>query len=682
MSNHPTGDPGNNNSNDPNNQNNGNNFFNGANPQRIWMIVAVAAIFIMILLFTSRQTGGGDDISIGEIADGINARYCQTVGGSSANTDTASTNPDVSTTGTVFNVLDCAPYMDTVAITAIVIRGGEEIELTYADETTKTTFIDISDSLVTTLREIGVQPQALRQVDISYDRGDQTVAWLMQIAIAIIPIAIIVWFLWRMMRSVRSGQDQAMNFGRSRARVSRDMERPQVTFEDVAGAEEAKEELKEVVEFLKEPEKFIRLGARVPKGVLMVGPPGTGKTLMARAVAGEAGAPFFSISGSEFVEMFVGVGASRVRDLFERAKAEAPAIIFIDEIDAVGRQRGAGLGGGHDEREQTLNQILVEMDGFENDTNVIIIAATNRPDILDPALMRPGRFDRKVTMDNPDVGGREEILLVHARGKPLAPDVDIKAIAKITAGFSGADLENLVNEAAILAARRNKKSIAMSEMQESMERVVMGPERRSRVISPAQKRKTAYHEAGHALVTHFLDEADPVHKMTIVSRGPALGFMMPLPQEDRYAMSSTEIEAKIAVMMGGRAAEEIKYGQFYTGAVQDLREATRMARAMVTQFGMSEKLGPRAYGSSNQPVFLGREMGESRDYSEEFAREIDQEVNNILQTGYQRAKNILLEHREKMETLVDILMERETLDSTEFQQIMNGQYGDLAFDNE
>ncbi len=647
MSNHPTGDSGGG-SNDPNNNNdNNNNFFNGIGSQRLWIVVGLVVLFMLILVFTSNQQRSGNDISITQLVQDIEAGR----------------------------------------VTDIAILGGQEIEVTYAGtdgalQRSESSFIDESDSLVTTLTEYGVNSDALRAVNISYEPGDQTGALLLQIAIGIIPVVIIVWFLWRMMRNVRSGQDQAMNFGRSRARVSRDMERPQVTFEDVAGAAEAKEELKEVVEFLKEPEKFIRLGARVPKGVLMVGPPGTGKTLMARAVAGEAGAPFFSISGSEFVEMFVGVGASRVRDLFERAKAEAPAIIFIDEIDAVGRQRGAGLGGGHDEREQTLNQILVEMDGFENDSNVIIIAATNRPDILDPALMRPGRFDRKVTMDNPDVGGRSEILKVHSRGKPLAPDVDTEAIAKITAGFSGADLENLVNEAAILAARRNKKSIGMSEMQESMERVVMGPERRSRIISPAQKRKTAYHEAGHAIVTHFLDEADPVHKMTIVSRGPALGFMMPLPQEDKYAMSSSEIEAKIAVMMGGRAAEEIIFGQFYTGAMQDLRQATSLARAMVTQFGMSDKLGPRAYGSSNQPVFLGRNMGENRDYSEEFAREIDEEVNNILQAGYERAKQLLVEHREKMETLVDILMERETLDSSEFVEIMNGEFGDLAIDIE
>ena len=487
-----------------------------------------------------------------------------------------------------------------------------------------------------------------------------------------VPILIIVWFLWRMMRSMRAGQDQAMSFGRSKPRVSRDMERPQVTFKDVAGAEEAKDDLKEVVEFLKEPEKFIRLGARVPKGVLMVGPPGTGKTLMARAVAGEAGVPFFSISGSEFVEMFVGVGASRVRDLFERAKAEAPAIVFVDEIDAVGRHRGAGLGGGHDEREQTLNQILVEMDGFDNDTNIIIIAATNRPDILDPALLRPGRFDRKVVMDNPDVKGRQEILKVHTHGKPLAGDVDVEALAKITAGFSGADLENLVNEAAILAARRNKKNIGMSELQEAMERVVMGPERRSRVITPEEKEKVAYHEAGHALLFHLLENTSPVHKITIVSRGRAGGYVMPLPEGDERLITREKFEDDIVAAMGGRAAEEIIYNQFTTGASNDLQQATRMARAMVTQFGMSELLGPRSYGSGSGAVFLGREISEQRDYSEHYAQQIDDEVKRILQAAYQRAKDLLLEQRDKMEELVAILIERETLNAQEFVEIVDG----------
>ncbi|MCU0479908.1 MAG: ATP-dependent zinc metalloprotease FtsH, partial [Anaerolineae bacterium] len=508
---------------------------------------------------------------------------------------------------------------DGNSIVTITLRTGGTRQMSIPQGT------DIGQLLGETYQ---VPTDKLLVANISYIPADDTGAFILQLIIGIGPLILIVWLIWRMMRSVRGQQDQAMSFGRSRARVARDMERPQVTFNDVAGCDEAKEELKEVVEFLKEPEKFIRLGARVPKGVLMVGPPGTGKTLMARAVAGEAGVPFFSISGSEFVEMFVGVGASRVRDLFDRAKAEAPAIIFIDEIDAVGRHRGAGLGGGHDEREQTLNQILVEMDGFETGTNIIICAATNRPDILDPALLRPGRFDRKVIMDNPDVRGRLDILKVHAKGKPLAPNVDLDAISRITAGFSGADLENLINEAAILAARRNLKTIGMSEMQESMERVVMGPERKSRVLTEKTKQTLAYHEAGHAILFHVLEHANNVHKITIVPRGRAGGYVMPLPDEEEDNMIATRehFEDMIVAVLGGRAAEEIALQQFTTGASNDLQQATRIARAMVTQFGMSEKLGPRAYGGNSQMVFLGRELGEQRDYSEHYAEEIDNGV--------------------------------------------------------
>ncbi|HRL13727.1 MAG TPA: ATP-dependent zinc metalloprotease FtsH, partial [Aggregatilineales bacterium] len=520
---------------------------------------------------------------------------------------------------------------------------------------------------------LGVTESEWQRVNYASMPRDDTSSIIFNLALVMIPTVIIVWFLWRMMRASRVGQDQAMNFGRSRARVTRDMERPQVTFADVAGADESKEELKEVVEFLKEPEKFIRLGARVPKGVLMIGPPGTGKTLMARAVAGEAGVPFFSISGSEFVEMFVGVGASRVRDLFDRAKAEAPAIIFVDEIDAVGRHRGAGLGGGHDEREQTLNQILVEMDGFETGTNLIIIAATNRPDILDPALLRPGRFDRKVIMDNPDIKGRIDILKVHAKGKPLAPTVDLDAIARITAGFSGADLENLINEAAILAARRNLKAIGMSELQESMERVVMGPERKTRVISDNEKVKIAIHEAGHALMHYTLEHAQPVHKITIIPRGRAGGYVMSLPEgEDTTLYSREQFEAQIACAMGGRAAEEVRFNQFTTGASSDIQQATRLARMMVTQFGMSEKLGPRTYGSGSGSVFLGRDLGESRDYSEHYAEEIDNEVKRILQNQYQVAKNVITQNYEKLEKLSTVLIEQETLDREAFEELMGG----------
>lgn len=618
-----------------NNKNDGGNKSPLSNPnaQRMWIVLAVIVVVMFLLMFNGgARTASSNNLPMNQLASDIRQGKVERV----------------------------------------TVRGSTDVFVEYTDGSTRTAYKDPSSHFYQQMDALGVPPTALENLTYIDQPGDNSQALLFQILIGVVPILIIVWFLWRMMRSVRVGQDQAMSFGRSKPRVSRDMERPQVTFTDVAGAEEAKEDLKEVVEFLKEPEKFIRLGARVPKGVLMVGPPGTGKTLMARAVAGEAGVPFFSISGSEFVEMFVGVGASRVRDLFERAKAEAPAIIFVDEIDAVGRHRGAGLGGGHDEREQTLNQILVEMDGFDNDTNIIIIAATNRPDILDPALLRPGRFDRKVIMDNPDVKGRQDILKVHSRGKPLAGDVDIEAIAKITAGFSGADLENLVNEAAILAARRNKKSISMSEMQEAMERVVMGPERRSRVISPEEKKKVAYHEAGHALLFHSLEHTNPVHKITIVSRGRAGGYVMPLPSGDSFLKSREQFEDDIAAAMGGRAAEEIIYNQFTTGASNDLQQATRMARAMVTQFGMSEALGPRAYGSGQGAVFLGREISEQRDYSEHYAEQIDNEVKRILQTAYQRAKNILTENREKMEELVDILIERETLTAEEFVNIIEG----------
>ncbi|RMF82349.1 MAG: ATP-dependent zinc metalloprotease FtsH [Chloroflexi bacterium] len=558
-------------------------------------------------------------------------------------------------------------------VEAITIQGGNDVLVELVDGTEVVMYKERESDLFENLKTFGVTEEQLQQLTFTEKEGDNTSGIIFQLLIAVVPTVIIVWLLWRMMRSVRTGNEQAMNFGRSKARVTRDMERPQVTFSDVAGAEEAKEELKEVVEFLKEPEKFIRLGARIPKGVLMVGPPGTGKTLMARAVAGEAGVPFFSISGSEFVEMFVGVGASRVRDLFEKAKAESPAIIFVDEIDAVGRHRGAGLGGGHDEREQTLNQILVEMDGFETGTNVIVMAATNRPDILDPALLRPGRFDRKVTMDNPDVKGRQQILKVHVKGKPLAPDVDLEAIAKITAGFSGADLENLVNEAAILTARRNKRSISMSELQESMERVAMGPERRTRVVTEEEKKKTAYHEAGHAILMFLLEHADPVHKITIVPRGRAGGYTMPLAEEENLYYSREKFEDLITTLMGGRAAEEIIFNQYTTGASSDLQRATQLARSMVTQFGMSEKLGPRTFGGGNQQVFLGRELGETRNYSEEAAREIDNEVKRIVQTAYQRALDTLKKHKDKLNDLANALIEEETLDRSAFEAVMNGE---------
>ena len=551
-------------------------------------------------------------------------------------------------------------------VNSVTQEGDSKVIVQFNNGTARSMSIPPTTDIWTILNEEGLADQ----VSVAAQEADSTGQMLFSLLLAFAPVVLIVWLLWRMMRSMRTGQDQAMGFGRSRARVTRDMERPQVTFSDVAGAEEAKEDLKEIVEFLKEPEKFIRLGARVPKGVLMIGPPGTGKTLMARAVAGEAGVPFFSISGSEFVEMFVGVGASRVRDLFDRAKAEAPAIVFIDEIDAVGRHRGAGLGGGHDEREQTLNQILVEMDGFETGTNVIIIAATNRPDILDPALMRPGRFDRKVTMDNPDVKGRLEILQVHSKGKPLASSVNLEAMARVTAGFSGADLENLINEAAILAARRNLKSVGMAELQEAMERVVMGPARKSRVMSPKEKKIVAFHEAGHAILYHMLEHADPVHKVTIVPRGRAGGFVMPLPGEETAFMMRQQFEDRIVATMGGRAAEELIFGHLSTGASSDIQQCTRWARAMVTQFGMSDILGPRAYGSGHGSVFLGRELGEQRDYSEHYAEEIDNEVKRILQSAYERARQILEDNRETLDKIAAALIELETLDRSAFLEMM------------
>jgi cell division protease FtsH len=449
-------------------------------------------------------------------------------------------------------------------------------------------------------------------------------------------------------------------------------DKPTVTFEDVAGADEAKQELTEVVEFLREPEKFISLGARIPKGVLMVGPPGCGKTLLAKAVSGEAGVPFFSISGSEFVEMFVGVGASRVRDLFDQAKRNSPCIIFVDEIDAVGRHRGAGLGGSHDEREQTLNQILVEMDGFETDTNVIVVAATNRPDILDPALLRPGRFDRRVVLDRPDWQGRQKILEVHSRGKPMAVDINLEAIGKTTIGFSGADLENVINEGAILAARRNQKQITMLDLQEAIEKIQLGPERRSRVISEEEKEIVAFHEAGHALVAHMIPEADPVHKVSIIARGGAGGFTMFLPADDQTLVSESEFKARLAVGLGGRAAEEIMFASVTTGASGDLESITRMARAMVTQYGMSKKLGPLTFGDKEELVFLGRQLSEQRNYSEEVAEQIDAEVRRLVDDAHQRALSILRTHIDKMKTIATRLMEEETLDAAEFRAIFDG----------
>ncbi len=527
-----------------------------------------------------------------------------------------------------------------------------------------------NESLFETLKALGVSTEQLESVTIEVESAPNSAAifnWL----IMLLPMVLIFgFFIFIMRQAGGGGQNRAMQFGRSRARKLDTADRPSITFEDVAGSDEAKQELQEVVEFLREPEKFAALGARIPKGVLMVGSPGTGKTLLAKAVAGEAGVPFFSSSGSEFVEMFVGVGASRVRDLFEQAKKSSPCIIFVDEIDAVGRHRGAGMGGGNDEREQTLNQILVEMDGFDTDTNVVIIAATNRPDILDPALLRPGRFDRKVVVDRPDRRGREAILKVHARGKPLSPDIDLGLIAGQTPGMVGADLENLINEAAILAARRNKRSIGMDELIESIERVMAGPARRSRVLDVKDRQVVAYHEAGRAIVMESLEHTDRVGKITIVSRGQSMGYVMPLPEEDRTLRSRAEYEDSLAGLLGGRVAEELVFAEPSTASAGDLERATKLAKAMVTRYGMSDVIGPMQLQHADANPFMGMEIGQQRTYSEDVARKIDQEVRRIVEAAYTRANDILTRHKDKLVAVANTLLEKEVIDRQEFLRLM------------
>ncbi len=505
------------------------------------------------------------------------------------------------------------------------------------------------------------------KIDYTVNKPPDT-GWIVLILTTLVPVVLIILFIAFFMRQAQGTNNQALSFGKSRARMFLG-NKTVVTFADVAGVDEAKTDLQEVVEFLKYPEKFNSLGARIPRGVLLVGPPGTGKTLLARAVAGEAGVPFFSISGSEFVEMFVGVGASRVRDLFDQAKRNSPCIVFVDEIDAVGRQRGAGLGGSHDEREQTLNQILVEMDGFDTNTNVIVVAATNRPDVLDPALLRPGRFDRQVILDRPDLRGRMAILKVHTKGKPLDKTVDPENLARKSPGFSGADLANLVNEAAILAARRNRKTIGQAEFNESLERIVAGPERKSRIISDAEKRIIAIHEGGHAVVQRVLPKCDPVNKVTIISRGMALGYTMALPTEDRYLQSKTEFEDKIAGLLGGNAAERLIFGDTTTGASNDIEKATDLARRMVTEWGMSDKLGPLAFGKRDEMIFLGREIGEQRNYSDDVAKLIDEEVRSIVENGYARATQTLTEHKARLLALADKLIAEESVESEAFEKL-------------
>jgi len=557
--------------------------------------------------------------------------------------------------------------------TVTVIANKATIELTDGTKE-QANLPDKDDPLLSSVTTYNTA-NPTRAVELKYEEQSATLSVISSILLSLLPVLLIGGFFFYMMRQAQGTNNQALSFGKSRARMFIG-NKPTVTFEDVAGVEEAKQELTEVVEFLKYPEKFSSLGARIPRGVLLVGPPGTGKTMLARAVAGEAGVPFFSISGSEFVEMFVGVGASRVRDLFDQAKRNAPCIVFIDEIDAVGRQRGAGLGGSHDEREQTLNQILVEMDGFDTGTNVIVVAATNRPDVLDPALLRPGRFDRQVVLDRPDIKGRRAILDVHVRGKPLDKNVELLRVAQISPGFSGADLANVVNEAAILAARRNKKTIGQIDFEEALEKVALGPERRSRVITEKEKWIVAYHEAGHALCFKLLKHTNPVHKISIVARGMAMGTTWSLPQEDRYMRTKKEFEDDIAAALGGWVAEQLHLGgDATTGASNDIEKATDMARQMVTKFGMSEKLGPLQYGRSDELIFLGRQIQEERNYSEEIAKIIDSEVHDIVERARQRAYEVLTQNRDKLDLVVQKLIEQETLESDGFNALFEGEGG-------
>jgi cell division protease FtsH len=558
-------------------------------------------------------------------------------------------------------------YIDDNMVASARLVGDQHLEGTLRDGTNFTAVIPLGkmSDIADRLEEKNVRLEA--------DLPPTPPWWVALLPnLVFVVLLALVWLF--IMNQMQGGSNRALSFGKSRARLYTE-ERGKVTFDDVAGVEEAKAELMEIVEFLKHPRKFSELGAKIPKGVLLVGPPGTGKTLLARAVAGEAGVPFFTISGSEFVEMFVGVGASRVRDLFDNAKKNAPCLVFIDELDAVGRQRGAGLGGGHDEREQTLNQLLVEMDGFEVNSGIIVMAATNRADVLDPALLRPGRFDRKVVVDRPDLQGREQILRIHSRNKPLAPSVDLSLLAKRTPGFSGADLENLLNEAAILAARANRRVITMDDAEEAIDRVIMGPEKKSRVMSEMDKKVFAYHEAGHAVVAHFSEHGDPVHKVTIVGRGMAGGYTMMLPDEERYVTNRSKLMDELVGLLGGRAAEELALGEISTGAKNDLERVTRIARKMVMEWGMSDVLGPLTFGRPNGEdlVFLGRDISRERNYSEEVAATIDKEVRALVEGSYEKAKAILTEHRDKLDAVADALLEQETIEREEFEALMAGE---------
>jgi len=554
---------------------------------------------------------------------------------------------------------------------AKIVVMGNVLNIDLVDGTKQTLKKEASESLSSLLNNFGVEKDKVQKLAIAVKDESGFNYWLSSLLPFLIPFLFVAILIWYMMRQVQGANSRALGFGQSGARQAPTTGKNRITFKDVAGVKEAKEELLEVVEFLKHPKKFTALGAKIPKGVLLMGLPGTGKTLLAKAVAGEADVPFFTISGSEFVEMFVGVGASRVRDLFKKAKKNSPCIVFIDEIDAVGRQRGAGLGGSHDEREQTLNQILVEMDGFDQNTNVIVMAATNRPDVLDPALLRPGRFDRQVVIDLPDINDREEILNVHAKNKPLEKEVVMRRIAERTPGFSGADLANMVNEAAILAARRDKRKVGQQELLESIEKVMLGPERKSHILSDEEKKITAVHEAGHALVSHILPKADPVHKVSIISRGRAAGYTMNLPETDKYLHKRSEYIDNLAVLLAGHTAEKMEFGEVTTGASNDLKRATELARSLITQYGMSDKLAPRVYGQKEEMVFLGRDLHEQRNYSEKVAEQIDLEIDVLINAAVVSAQKVISENRTKLDKIVGALIEHETIEKEEFSKLMN-----------
>ncbi len=551
-----------------------------------------------------------------------------------------------------------------------IVVSGDLLEVTLNDDSKLSSRKEGETGLVETLRSYGVEAGALRGIELTIKDEGGLKYWLSILIPTLLPLIIIIFIFWWLFRQARGGMNQAFTFGKANLKLTTPEQKKKMAFDDVAGLDEAKEELREMIDFLKHPKKFLAVGARIPRGVLLVGPPGTGKTLLARATAGESNVPFFHISASEFVEMFVGVGASRVRDIFQTAKKAAPSIIFIDEIDAIGRQRGAGLGGGHDEREQTLNQILVEMDGFDRDSNVIIIAATNRPDILDPALLRPGRFDRRIVLDMPDIKSREDILKIHANGKPLAKDVELKQVAVRTPGFSGADLANLMNEAAILTARHGRKEVLQEDILNSIEKVMLGPERRSLVISENEKRITAYHEAGHALVAAGIKNTDPVHKVSIVSRGMAGGYTLKLPTEDRRLKTKSQFFADLAVALGGFVSESIVFKDVTTGSSNDIQMATEVAHNLVTRYGMSEKLGPRTFGKTDDLIFLGREISSEKNYSEKVAAQIDAEVNKLIMKAMKAAKSIISRNRKLLDKLAATLMEKEILEQDEFYKIV------------